>query len=294
MPRKKRHAPAKKTLHPANDHRGPDRPAWQGHMRLSLVSCPVALVNATTRAHDISFHLINPETNNRIKMIATDPDSGPVERSELVKGYEIAKEQYVLLTPEDFESVKLETTHTLDIERFVDADTIDRIYWDNPYFLVPNGDEGIDAYAVIHNAMVKANRMALGRVVMHARERLIAIEPRGKGLMAYTLRMENEVRDSDDAFSKIPAVRPDKEMTDIALKIVEQKEGPFDPGQFVDRYEQSLKQLIREKQKGHKPVRAAEPEDTNVIDLMQALKKSLNAKGSAPKKSPVRKQRRRA
>ena len=261
------------------------RPAWQGHLRLSLVSCPVALINATTRTGDISFHLINPETNNRIRMVSTDPDTGPVNRSDLVKGYEVSKGEYVLLTPEDLESVKLETTRTLDVERFVSADDIDRLYWEDPYFLVPDGAEGIEAYSVIHEAMVRSNHLALGRLVMHTRERLLAIEPRGKGMVAYTLRMANEVRDPDDAFRNIPDKKPEKQMTEIALKIISQQEGAFEPGKFVDRYEEALKALIREKQKGHKPVRAPEPEDTNVIDLMAALKKSLKGRAAPARKT---------
>lgn len=214
-------------------------------------------------------------------MITTDPETGPVNRSDLVKGYEVSNGEYVLLTSEDLESVKLETTRTLDIERFVNVDTIDRLYWEDPYFLVPDGAEGAEAYAVIHEAMAEANQLALGRLVMHTRERLLAIEPRGRGMVATTLRMANEVRDPDDAFRNIPTAKTDKRMVDIALKIIEQQEGAFQPSQFVDRYEEALKALIREKQKGHKPVRAPEPEDTNVIDLMSALKKSLNRRSGA-------------
>src|SRR5438874_1776671 len=282
----KSHAHAKApAVAPSNDNAARlGRPAWLGHLRLSLVSCPVVLINAVTRANDISFHLINPETNNRIKMITTDPDTGPVSRADLVKGYEVSKGEYVLLTSDDLASVKLETTRTLDIERFVNADDIDRLYWEDPYFLIPDGKEGVEAFTVIHEAMVRANQVALGRVVMHTRERLMAIEPRGKGLVAYTLRMANEVRDPEDAFRNIPDTKPDKQMIDIALKIVEQQEGDFEPGRFVDRYEEALKALIKEKQKGHKPVRAPEPADTNVIDLMSALKKSLDSKKSAGSK----------
>jgi DNA end-binding protein Ku len=285
MPRKKKPMARKvRAAAASNDNsRHGERPAWQGHLRLSLVSCPVALLNATSHADDISFHLINPKTHNRIRMVTTDPDTGPIDRADLVKGYEVSKGEYVLVTPEDLDSVKLETTHTLEIERFVDADTIDRIYWDNPYFLVPDGDEAIDAYSVIHEAMVEANRMALGRFVMHTRERLVAIEPRGRGLMAYTLRMANEVRSATHAFSDIPTGKPDKKMVDIARKIIDQQEGRFEPEKFVDRYEEALKTLIRQKQRGHKPVKAAEPRDTNVIDLMAALKKSLGKdRGAKP------------
>ena len=288
MPRKAKTSKSGRHVEPSNDNAGiarQGRPAWQGHLRLSLVSCPVALINATSRSSDISFHLINPETNNRIRMVTTDPDTGPVERAQLVKGYEVSKGEYVLLDAEDLESVKLETTRTLEIERFVDADSIDRTYWESPYFLVPDGYEATDAYSVIHEAMVQENRMALGRLVMHTRERLVAIEPRGKGLMAYTLRMANEVRNAADAFAGIPGTKPDRQMVDIARKIIEQQEGPFEPAQFVDRYEQALRALIDEKQGGRKPVKSAEPRDTNVIDLMSALKKSLGA--AAPKVAKV-------
>jgi DNA end-binding protein Ku len=262
------------------------RPAWQGHLRLSLVSCAVGLYKATTVAGDISFNLINPETGNRIKMVTTDPDTGPVDRSSLVKGYAVEKNNYVLFSDEDFESVKLETTKTLEIERFVDADTIDRLYWDSPYVLVPQDEGSAQAYAVIQQAMVQANRIALGRVVMHTRERLVAIEPRGEGLLATTLRTRDEVVNTSAALEDLPNGKPDKQMIDIARKIIDQKEGPFDPDEFTDRYEDALRALIEEKKKGHKITRVEEPADTtNVVDLMAALKKSLAGSGGrAPQK----------
>jgi DNA end-binding protein Ku len=262
------------------------RPAWQGHLRLSLVSCAVGLYKATTVAGDISFNLINPETGNRIKMVTTDPDTGPVDRSSLVKGYAVEKNNYVLFSDEDFESVKLETTKTLEIERFVDAATIDRLYWDSPYVLVPQDEGSAQAYAVIQQAMVQANRIALGRVVMHTRERLVAIEPRGEGLLATTLRTRDEVVNTSAALEDLPNGKPDKQMIDIARKIIDQKEGPFDPDEFTDRYEDALRALIEEKKKGHKITRVEEPADTtNVVDLMAALKKSLaGSSGRAPQK----------
>jgi DNA end-binding protein Ku len=257
------------------------RPIWQGHLRLSLVSCPVALFTATSRSSDISFHLLNPETNNRIRMVPTDPDTGPVERSDLVKGYEVSKNNYVVVTPKELDAVKLETTHTMEIERFVDADDIDRLFWNQPYYLVPNEDSGVDAYVVIRDALRETGRIALGRVVMHTRERLMALEPRDKGIIAYTLRMRNEVAEPKNAFRDIPDSRPSKQMVEIATKIIEQQEGPFDPDKFQDRYEKALKELIRRKEKGEKIVQAEPVEDTNVIDLMAALKKSLKHKGRA-------------
>jgi DNA end-binding protein Ku len=276
----------KKKAHTARtaDHapagRGGSRPSWQGHLRLSLVSCPVALYNATTRKRDISFHLLNPDTNNRIRMIPTDPETGPVERADLVKGYEVSKNEYVVLTNEELDAVKLDTTQTIDIERFVDADSIDRLYWDNPYYLVPNGKEGVEAFSVIRDAMKGAGQVALGRVVMHTRERLLGIEPRDKGLICYTLRTADEVVNAKHLFDEIPAGKADKAMIEIAEKIIAQKEGDFEPGTFKDRYEDALRDLVKRKQKGQKPVTAEPPDDTNVIDLMAALKKSLKGKAT--------------
>ena len=243
------------------------------------MSCPVALYGATSRTSDISFHLLNPETNNRIRMIPTDPDTGPVERADLVKGYEISKNKYVVLSNDELNAVKLETTRTIEIERFVDEKEIDRLYWNDPYYLVPDDDGGVEAYTVIREALAEAGRIALGRVVMHTRERLVALEPRDKGIVVYTLRMGDEVIPSKDAFADIPAARPDKQMIEIARKIIEQREGDFEPDKFEDRYENALRDLIRRKQKGEKLVTAEPVEEDNVIDLMAALKKSLKAKG---------------
>ena len=256
-----------------------DRPIWQGQLRLSLVSCPVALYGATTRASDISFHLLNPDTNNRIRMVPTDPDTGPVERADLVKGYEISKNKYVVLSNEELDAVKLETTHAIEIERFVEEKEIDRLYWNVPYYLVPNEDNGMEAYTVIREALSEAGRIALGRVVMHTRERLVALEPRDRGIVVYTLRMGDEVISPKQAFADIPAARPDKEMIEIARKIIEQREGAFEPEKFEDRYENALRDLIRRKQKGEKLVTAEPVEEDNVIDLMAALKMSLKQRG---------------
>ena len=257
------------------------RPTWQGHLRLSLVTCPVSLYTATNSGGEVHFNLINPETNNRIRMVTTDPDTGPVERSSLVKGYAVAKDEYILLTDEEIRSVKLESTKTIDIERFVPADEIDRIYWDNPYYLAPAGAIAEEAFGVIREAMRSEGKIALGRVVLSTRERLLALEPRDQGILAYSLRTRGEVRDTRGVFGAISDKQPDPAMIDIARRIIEQQAGPFDPDQFVDRYEEALKALIAAKQKGHKPVRSAEPEDTNVVDLMAALRASLQ--GAAPR-----------
>jgi len=262
------------------------RPTWQGHLKLSLVTCPVALYTAINSGGDVHFNLINPKTNNRIKMITTDPDTGPIDRADLVKGYEVSKGEYILLSNDEINSVKLESTKTIEVERFVAGDEIDRLYWDNPYFLAPDGKLAQEAFGVIRTAMEKSGQIALGRVVIGTRERILALEPRGKGILAYTIRTDAEVRKPAEIFDAISDKAADPAMISIAEKIIEQQEGPFDPSQFVDRYEEALKALIEEKKQGHKPAKVAEPEDTNVVDLMSALRASLAAKatGKEPEK----------
>jgi len=258
------------------------RPSWQGHLKLSLVTCPVALFNAISPKGDVHFNMINPSTGNRIKMVTIDAGTEePVERKNLVKGYEIAKGEYVIVTQDEIDSVKLESTKTIEIDSFVPATDIDHLYWDNPYYLVPDGKMAAEPYAVIREAMERAEQVALGRIVMSSRERLVALEPRDRGIVATTLRSHEEVRAMKDFFSDIPAVRPDPEMIAIASKIMAQKEADFDPTEFKDHYEDALRDLIERKQKGHKISRADEPKESNVINLMDALKASL--KGSAGK-----------
>ena len=270
------------------------RPIWQGHLRLSLVSCPVALYTATESGGEVHFNMLHKDTHNRIRMIPTDPDLGPVERSDLVRGFEYEKDQYIVLTPEEIDEVRLESTRTIDIETFVQATDIDRLYWDNPYFLVPDGKLAVDAFVVIREAMAKTKQVALGRVVMHQRERLLAIEPRGAGMVAWSLRSHDEVRDPAELFDDIPDKKADPKMIAIAEKIIEQQEGPFDPSQFTDRYEDALRALIAEKRKGKgRKVKAPEPQDSNVVDLMAALRQSLGGKKApAAKAKPKTRARR--
>ncbi len=265
------------------------RPTWQGHLRLSLVTCPVALYTATSASGDVRFNLLHKDTHNRIKMVTTDPDLGPVDRKDLVKGYEIEKGRYVVVTEDEIKSVRLETTKTIDIERFVNAADIDRLYWNDPYYLVPDGKLAVDAYAVIREAMARQERMAIGRVVLHQRERLLAIEPRDNGLVAYSLRTFDEVRKPEEYFASIPDAKADPAMIEIAEKIIEQKQGPFDPTQFNDHYEQALRKLIQEKEKG-RTVTVAEPKEAEVIDLMEALRRSLGQDSKRPSPPKGRKE----
>ena len=266
------------------------RPTWQGHLKLSLVTCPVALYTATTSTNDVRFHLINPETNNRIRMVPTDPDTGPVERSDLVRGYEVSKDEYVLFDEADFDKVRLESTKTISIDKFVDDSEIDRLYWADPFFVVPEKGAGLEAFAVIRDAMKKQGKVALGCLVLRGKERQLALEVRGKGLVAYTLRAQDEVRDAGDYFDDIKTVKADADMVEIAARIIGQKEADFDPADFKDRYDDALREMIKAKAKGGKgTVDVAEPDDTNVIDLMAALRSSLKGSAGSERKPAVKK-----
>jgi DNA end-binding protein Ku len=256
------------------------RPTWEGHLRLSLVTCPVALYTATERAAEVHFNLINPRTNNRIRIQTVDAGTGkPVDRADLVKGFAVSKNKYVLFESKELDAVKLESTRVIDIEEFVDAAAIDRIYWDEPYYLAPAGKTGAEAYAVIRAAMEKQNKVALGRLVLHQRERICALEPRDSGILLTTLRSHDEIRSTGEIFDRnLP--KPDARMLQIAEKIIEQQQAAFDPSDFKDRYEDALRDLIARKTKGEKLVSAPEPaEEGKVVDLMEALRRSLEGSG---------------
>jgi len=256
--------------------------------------CPVALYSATTRAHDVNFHLLHKRTKNRVHMLPHDPEIGEVERRDLVRGFEVARNKYVVLDKRDFDQVRLPTTRTIAIEEFVESDEIDRIYWNDPYYLVPDGDEGMDAYVVIRQAMEKTGKMALGRVVMHTRERIVAVEPRDRGMLLTTLRSYDEIVDPDALFRPIKSVRTGARMLDVAERIVDQQTAAFDPTEFTDRYEDALRDLIAQKQKGQKIVETAPPEEEpKVINLMDALRRSLEAQQAAQGRgTPTREPRR--
>jgi DNA end-binding protein Ku len=232
-----------------------------------------------TEAETVRFNLINPKTNNRIRMQTLDAGTGEeVSRGDLVKGFQIAKGEYVLFDKEELDAV--ESTRIIDIEKFVPRASIDRLYWDTPYHLLPSGKTGIEAYAVIRAAMAKQNMVAIGRLVMSTRERICGIEIEEGGLVLTRLRTAEEVRGLDEV-ARPDLPKPDAAMLQIAEKIVEQQSGDFDPSEFHDRYEDALRALIDEKRKGGKPVKPSKPanDDTKVVDLMAALKKSLESGG---------------
>jgi DNA end-binding protein Ku len=254
------------------------RAYWKGYLRLSLVSCPIALYPATSEREKISFHQINKETGNRIRYRKVDAGTGDEVSSDLiVKGFEVAKGEYIEITDEELESVALESTKTIDIDEFVPQNEIDVLYDIRPYYIAPDGKVGQDAFVVIRNIIEQMKMVAIGRIVLTSREHVIAITPRGKGLMGTLLRFPYEVRDPAEYFDDIPNVKLTKDMMDLARHIVETKTGHFKPEQFEDHYEHALKQLIEKKAKGEK-IEAPKQEPTGkVINLMDALRRSVQA-----------------
>jgi DNA end-binding protein Ku len=262
------------------------RASWKGYIKLSLVSCPVRLYPAVSGSERIAFNQLHKDTHNRINMKPVDPELGLVERTDLVRGYEYEDKQYIIIEDSDLEAVKIEANHTLNIEAFVDEDEIDVIYQDSPYYLAPDGKMAEETFAVLRDAMQAAGKVAIARLVMSSRERVVTICAREKGMFVTTLRDPREVRSTAAYFDEIPDIRADPEMLQLAEKLIEQKVTKFNPAQYEDRYETALMEMIKEKLKGHKPIIAAAPERGNVINLMDALKASLGqAKPAAPSKS---------
>jgi DNA end-binding protein Ku len=263
------------------------RPNWKGFLKLSLVSCSIAMYTATSTSQRVSFNIINRKTGNRIRYDVVDAETGEeVEKEDRVKGYKLDKNDYLLLEDEELENVALESTHTIDIEEFVPVSEIDRIYLDESFYIVPQDEVAQEAFAVIREAMRKENLAGLARVVIYRRERLLLLQPRGKGLLATALRYRNEVRDEDEYFDDIPNVKVAPDMLKLAAHILETKKGEFKPDKFEDRYEDALKALIKAKQQGKEPPVVSEPKPSNVINLMDALRRS--AKGDTARRAPAR------
>jgi DNA end-binding protein Ku len=262
------------------------RASWKGYIKLSLVSCPVRLYPAVSASEKISFNQLHKDTHNRINMKPVDPELGMVERADLVKGYEYEPKKYVIIDESDLEAVRIESSHTMNIEAFVDDDAVDVIYHDSPYYLAPDGAMAEETFIVLREAMKKTKKIAIARLVLSSRERVVVISPRENGMFLSTLRNPNEVRATAEYFGGIPAGKPDKEMLDLAEKLIEQKETKFEAKNYEDRYEVALMDMIKRKLKGHKPVVAAAPERGNVINLMDALKASLGQSKPAAKSKP--------
>jgi Ku protein len=266
------------------------RAYWKGYLKLSLVSCPIAMYPATTEREKISFHQLNKKTGNRVKYKKVDAETGrEVERDEIVKGYEVSKGEYIELEPEELEAVALESQRVVDIDEFVPKASIDELYLNNPYYIVPDGEVGQQAFAVIREAIRKEEMVAIGKVVFTSREHIIALEARGKGMLGITLRYPYEVRKEEEYFDDIKDVKVPKDMLELATHIVETKKGEFEPEKFEDRYEDALKELLKKKQKGEKIERPKEQAPSNVINLMDALRQSVKAeRGGGERRKPAR------
>ena len=271
------------------------RAYWKGSLRLSLVTCPVALYPASTAVGKTRFHMINIETGNRLKQQMVDAETGDVvEGDQKGRGYELSKGKYVEIDKEELDAVRIESNHTIDIDSFVPKDEIDQRYLNHPYYIAPDGKAGVDAFAVIRDAMKDQDRVALARIVLTNREHVIAIEPFGKGLLGTTLRYPYELRDADDYFDGIKNPKISKDMIELAGHILDTKAAHFDPSKFKDEYEDALRKLVKRKAAG-KTIEAAEPEErpSNVINLMDALKRSLKERRGAKSstRSSARRQR---
>jgi DNA end-binding protein Ku len=246
------------------------------------VSCPVRLYPATSASERIAFNQLHKTTHNRINMKPVDPELGLVERSDLVKGYEYEDKKYIIIDDSDLDAVRIESNHTLNIEAFVDEADVDVIYLDAPYYLAPDGAMAEETFIVLREAMRKSGKLAIARLVLSSRERIVTIGARDKGMFVCTLRNPAEVRATAQYFDTIPEGKADPEMLQLAEALIKQKAAKFDPKMYEDRYEQALMTMIKEKLKGHKPIIAAAPERGNVINLMDALKRSIEEERRPP------------
>ena len=263
------------------------RAYWKGHLRLSLVSIPVEMYNAVESKNEISFRQIHKPSGRRINYTKTVQGIGEVKSSDIVKGYEVGPDEYVILEPEEIDALRLESKKTIDLTRFVDASDIDTRYFERPYYLGIGDKHGAEGYVVIRDALRKTGKIGLGQVTVAGREWLVAVAPLGDGLGMTMLRYADELRDPADFFEDVPGDKPDKEMVDLAVELIERKSGSFKPDEFENHYHTALKELVDEKLKGHKvraPKEEAQP-GGRVIDLMAALKKSI---GEAPSKAKVK------
>lgn len=267
------------------------RPAWKGYLKLSLVTCAVELTNVVTHAEKVSFRVLNRKTGNRVKRLYVDAETGdPVEDDDQIKGYEVEGGGFVHIEKDEIEAVQVESSHTMTLDGFVDKSSIQQIYLDTPYYVAPADEVSEEAFAVIRDAMADKKTAGLARVVLYQRERPVVIEPLGKGMVLTTLRYDDTVRQPNTVFGDIKAVKTDQEMTDLAGLIIDKKKTKFDASKFEDKYEDALLELIRAKKAGRKvPEAKAAPKPSNVVNLFDALKKSLSPDAGSAKASSSKK-----
>lgn len=264
------------------------RPVWRGQIKMALVSIPVEIFPATKSGAQIQFHQVHEPSGKRIRYEKVVPGIGPVDREEILKGYEISKGEYVLLEPEEIESVKLESRKTLDLSIFVPLQDIDPIYYDRPYYVVPADDLAEEAYVVLREALKKSGKVGIGQLAMRGREYVVSLKPCGRGMVLETLRYDDELNKASSYFREIEDKKPDEELLDMALALIDKKTGKFDAKEFHNRYVDALKALIEEKRKkkGKKIIQEPEeapPRGSNVVDLMAAFKKSIGQEEDRPK-----------
>jgi DNA end-binding protein Ku len=267
------------------------RPAWKGYLKLSLVTCAVELSGATTQSEKVSFRTLNRETGNAVRRQYIDSESGrPVDEKNEVRGYEIEKDEFLLIEDEDIEAVQIESSHTLSLDSFVDKSEVDPVYIEKPYYLTPADKVSEEAFAVIRQALENKKMAGLARIVLYQRERPCMIEPFGKGMLLTTLRYGDTVRPADAAYDELDKVKVDKDMLELASRVIERKKAKFDPATFEDRYEKAVLELIKSRKKsGRKaPAREAEDRPSNVINLFDALKKSLGSGENDNRKSTAK------
>jgi DNA end-binding protein Ku len=287
----------------------PARPSWRGQIRLALVSIPVEIFPATKAGKSIAFHQVHEPSGQRVRYEKVVPGIGPVDRDEILKGYEVDKGEYVLLDPEEIEKVKLESRKTLELTQFVDVSDIDPIYFDKPYYVTPADDLAEEAFVVLRDALRRTKKVGIGQLAMRGQEYVVSLKPCGRGMVLETLRYADEVNRASSYFREIGDTKPDPDLLDMAEALIAKKAGEFDAGEFENRYIDALRKLIDEKikKKGKRIIQDRSgdepPRGSNVVDLMAALKKSIEsgergagskrkpapAKKAAAKKAPTRK-----
>ena len=265
------------------------RAYWKGYLKLSLVSCPIALFPATSEREKISFHQLHKQTGNRIKYRKVDAETGDeVESADIIKGYEVGKGEYLEIEPEELEAIAIESKRTIEIDEFVPRKEIDELYFNNPYYIVPDGEVGEQAFAVIREAIRQEGMVAIGKVVFTSREHIIALEARDKGLLGVTLRYPYEVRKEADYFDDIADEKLPKDMLDLAKHIVDSKKAEWKPERFEDQYEDALKELLKKKQSGQKIEAPHDREPSKVVNLMDALRRSVETeRGGGERRKPA-------